>query len=128
MVYAGTDLWLSDISEAIEHWVVKDDEQQDGSRYVRAEADTGTTYIVVITHLGQEAEGRLGGPTLVTVCQPWQDSWPLQNDGPLTASYVSQHLCSDRTRLDHLNGGDLAALTLTVAYALGRKPFFDTDQ
>lgn len=130
MTYAGTDMWFSDIAEAREHWLVKDEDRvplSDGREIVtiRAEADTGSNYLVVITPLGVVGRMNAGGPVIVTVCQPWQDAWALQTDGPLTASYIGEHLCGGRARIDHLNGGDLAALTLTIAYALDRKPVFD---
>jgi hypothetical protein len=67
----------------------------------------------------------MGGPILVTVCSPWQDAWALQETGVLAASYVAGHLTQDRKVRDHLNGGDLAALTLTVAHVLDRKPGLD---
>jgi hypothetical protein len=128
--YTGSQMWQEDLDRAREHWVVLDDERvplADGREivHVRAEADTGSSYVVVVTPTGEIGRGRLGGPMLVTVYFPWQDAWSLQADGTLTSSYVAQHLSGDRHRLGHLNGGDLAALTLTVAYALGRKAVFN---
>lgn len=87
---------------------------------VNAEAGTGSRYFVVATPLSPLGRGVGGGPVLVTVLWPWQDSWCLQYGGTLALSYVAEHLTVGRYRTDRLHGGDAAALTLTVATALGR--------
>lgn len=100
-----------------------------GVRYVEAEADTGTRYVVTATRL--PVGHREGGDVLVTVLWPWQDAHTMSADtGKHTAeSYVAEHLCDGRGRGDDRPGGlggrtlppeDLAALTLTVQHALGR--------
>jgi hypothetical protein len=50
---------------------------------------------------------------------PWQAAYPLQYDGSLHMEYVMEKLSGgDRRR----NGGDVAALTLTICAALERTP------
>lgn len=88
------------------------------TRHVEAEADTGSRYVVVATRLGIGGR-REGGDVLVTVLWPWQDAWPLSAGGYLDDSYIAEHLCGGRGR--NLNGGDLAALSLTIRHALGRE-------
>ena len=73
-----------------------------------------------MTFLSQSVIDLLSVRPLVTVIWPWQDSWCLQYGGHLALSYVAEHLTGGRLRKDRLNGGDAAALTLTIAYALGR--------
>ena len=89
-------------------------------RYVEAEADTGTRYVVVATAL--PAGHREGGDVLVTVLWPWQDAHTMSADpGRTTAeSYVAEHLCDGRDRKGNLAPEDLAALTRTVHHVLGR--------
>jgi hypothetical protein len=99
---------------------------QTAVRYVEAEADTGTRYVVVASYL---PEGhREGGDVLVTVLHPWSDSHTMSPDPEkyLAESYVAEHLCAGRGRAHDgrlarvLSPEDLAALTMTVRYALGR--------
>lgn len=129
--YKGSAMWAGDMAEAEASWrVVQETTTPVGSargllgeiRFVRADAATGSNYVVITTPLDPAANAETGGPVLVTVCSPWSDSWALQRDGVLAASYVAEHLCQGRLLQDSLNGGDLAALTLTVAHALGREP------
>jgi hypothetical protein len=145
MGYAGSDLWREDVRRADENWHVTNEIRTpfevlhgtaDGGRVpiawrtaeiveVNAEAATGSRYSVVTTPLSPLMRGIGGGPVLVTVLWPWQDAWCLQDDGDLHASYVAEHLTDGRFRSDKLHGGDLAALTKTVAYALGRTAVVD---
>lgn len=90
------------------------------TRYVEAQASTGSRYAVVVTQMGLAA-GREGGPVLVTVLSPWQDAWCLAADGYLDMSYVAEHLTAGRGRGGNLHGGDLKALTMTIQHALGRE-------
>lgn len=125
--YIGSEAWEMDIKSAQDSWKVVRKEGKEGEvRVVEAEADTGSRYVVVTTPLGGMGQRALGGPVLVTVCAPWHDSWALKWDGPLTAAYVAEHLTDGRWQRKALNGGDLAALTLTVCYALGRPPHFNS--
>lgn len=133
--YVGSDQWQEHVAKAIEHWHVIA-QLQDGkagphgmaaefsddwtTRFVEAEAKTGSRYQVVATRLGG-ARIHTGGPVLISVLQPWQAAYPLQEGGPLHSSYVAEHLTGGRGRWDP-HGGDLAALTYTIAHVLGRKP------
>jgi hypothetical protein len=126
--YVGSDVWQTHVRDARSNWRVTVDARSGIAgevRYVEAEADTGSRYAVTVTRLPHAARRREGGPVLVTVTAPWQDAWALQQSGDLHASYVAEHLSGDRWRNGSLNGGDLAALTLTVAYALGRNAQVD---
>lgn len=131
MTYRGSDAWKKDVADAAENWHrIYRDEAQDPhgnmvSVAIEAEAKTGSRYVVVCTALPRAAMLREGGPVLVTVLWPWQDAWTLQWEGDLHASYVAEHLTDGRWKADTLHGGDLAALTLTIADALGREAFVD---
>jgi hypothetical protein len=129
MRYRGSEQWYADVESAKAKWVVKREEAMivyDGPkvygtvRYTEAEAGTGSRYAVCVTPLPPGANE--GGPVLVTVIQPWQDCWALQPTGFLAQSYVEEHLSAGRYLDDRLHGGDMAALLLTVAHALGREP------
>ena len=129
MTYFRSEQWYADAATAREKFVVVREEVWPGTpprcSFVEAEADTGSRYTVVVTPLGPEAAMSCGGPRLVTVVQPWQDCWALQIGGSLHESYVAEHLSGGRFRAGTLHGGDLMALTLTVAHALGREPVQD---
>lgn len=128
--YVGSEEWRTALTKAVENWTViglLEDAQpvrefvdgQWSTRLVAAEAKTGSRYEVIATWLGADAANYLGGPLLVTVMWPWQDAWCLQTDGYLHTRYVVEHFCGGRSG-NRLHAGDLAALTLTIAYALGR--------
>lgn len=89
------------------------------TRYVEAEAGTGSRYVVVVTRLGM-AQMVEGGPLLITVLWPWQDAWTMAEEGYLDQSYVLEHLTVGRGRDGRLHGGDLQALTMTIRHALSR--------
>lgn len=134
--YVGSKMWLDDVRKARANWKIVAEERRKvmpslgeavrGDEFgheivmVEAEAGTGSAYRVVVTPLGMVGRGRMGGPALVSVISPWSDTWALQYGGHLALSYVAEHLCEGRFRADRLHGGDAAALTLTIAYALGR--------
>lgn len=90
------------------------------SRWVEAEADTGSRYAVMVTWLPEEVRRREGGQVLVSVVWPWQDCKVMQDDGYLDQSYVAEHLTAGRAAEKRLHGGDLKALTMTIQHALGR--------
>lgn len=131
--YPGSANWFDDIAAAEAAWIVKAEQKQqvgDGDRRivtVRAEAGTGSNYLVVATPLGSLGERETGGPVLITVINPWQDCWSLQDDPhrTLALSYVAEHLTDGRWRSRRMHGGDVAALTLTIAHILGRKAALD---
>lgn len=133
MTYFRSEQWYKDAAEAKEKFKVVRSEgwPEDGVRenrhvrFVEAEAGTGSRYVVVATPLGPIGQGSCGGPVLVTVLWPWQDCWALQPDGTLHESYVAEHLTDGRYREGRLHGGDLMALTMTVAHALGREAVQD---
>lgn len=129
--YAESRLEAEDRSRAIERFRVVHDRRRTShyddehgrwlqSVHVVAEAGTGSRYSVVVTPLDKDSRDREGGPVVVTVLSPWTDAKVMQADGVVAASYVAEHLTAGRWRDDRLHAGDLAALTLTVAHALGR--------
>ena len=128
VINVGSPNWIHDRDEAESSWVVVREEASNVHpdaegrcvQFVEAEADTGSKYIVVATPLEVAGRAQLGGPVLVSVCSPWHDSYALQEHGLLTSSYVAEHFTAGRWRTGHLNGGDLAALTMTIDHALGR--------
>jgi hypothetical protein len=120
------EAWVEAYQNAQAHWqVIADDRLQvldeTPIRYVSAEARTGSRYSVTVTPLPIDGRRYEGGPLLVTVTSPWTDSWTLQRTGSLHVDYVAEHLTGRRAIENALHGGDLAALTLTVAYALDRE-------
>lgn len=126
----GSPVWKKEMSEAAANWdptevmLIKVEGSDHCITLVEADADTGTYYAVLVTPLSQDAEMLTGGPAMVTILAPWRDSHALQWEGDLHSNYVAEHLTAGRFR-DGLNAGDLAALTLTVASALGRKAVLD---
>lgn len=103
------------------------DGQNGAVRYVEAEADTGTRYVVTVSRLPEGA--REGGTHLVTVLWPWTDAHAMQyGDGYLAPTYVAEHLTGER--VDPRSPGapakrvygpeDFTALVLTVRHALDR--------
>lgn len=134
------EMWESDRDEAAALWRVVQEttlpcyNNHGGEfgeiRFVRADAGTGTNYVVITTPLDPAAKAETGGPVLVVVYSPWQDVWAMQRDNEdhsnvVAASYVAEHLCQGRRSKKTLHGGDLAAITLTVAHALGRQSKLD---
>ena len=116
------DGYWADVADARDHWhVLHEFHRASGDRTITvviAEADTGSRYTVVSTPLPWQAEPYLGGaPTLITLLSPWQAAYTLQDDGTLHIDYVREKL--GRRRLG-VHGGDLAAVALTVGYALRR--------
>lgn len=103
------------------------EDSMDNVRYVEAESNTGSRYAVFVTRLTSVMRDRAGGPLLVTVLWPWQDSWCLQESGVLTAEYVGEKLTCHRYKDRRVNAGDLTALTMTVAYALNRTTFLPSE-
>lgn len=108
-----------DVKEAKESFRVVASYGWDGEvRYVEAEADTGTRYAVAMALLPVGAYSFAGAPLMVSVLSPWRVAYPMQAVGELHIGYVAEKFAPrDRT----VNGGDLAALTLTIAHALGRE-------
>lgn len=126
-------IWEADTASAIAEWVIVREETwpedralpRRGVQFVETMSDTGSRYVVVATPLGPLGRSSCGGPTLVTVYSPWRDCWALQDSGLLASSYVAEHLTTVSPSPSHIHGGDLAALTLTVAHALGREAVMD---
>lgn len=123
--YIGSTSWDDDSKDAEKSWVLVHAETNCDLggreiRYVEAEADTGSRYVVVVTPLGPAGRVGLGGPALVTVCHPWTDAWALQTSGLLTSKYVAEHFTGGRWQSGKINGGDVAALTKTIAHAMSR--------
>lgn len=126
----GTATWPFTPGKVEERWIPTHDEDADplrdeSIRVIEASADTGSRYSVVVTPLPPVSRGILGASHLVSVVSPWQAAYPMQVHGELHSNYVAEKLCGDRLLSERLYGGDLAALTLTVAYALGRQPVLD---
>lgn len=107
------------VEQARAAWKVTQDWLSSQVRYVEAEADTGSRYTVTTTVLPAGAALLAGGPILVTVTAPWIAAYFLQSGGELHSSYVAEKF-APAGRDWPLHGGDLAALTLTIAYALDR--------
>lgn len=113
--------------KAVEDWHVTAVAEYDSPwpgrpvRYVEAEADTMSRYVVVATPLPTAAAAIESGPVLVTVVWPWQDSKVMQFDGMLHEGYVAEHLTDHRSADGRLSMADLMALTMTVRHALGRQ-------
>jgi hypothetical protein len=87
-------------------------------QYIEAEADTGTRYALAVALLPDGAQRFAGAPFLVSVTSPWQINYPLQALGDLHIGYVAEKFVP---RGVMGNGGDVAALTLAIAHALGRE-------
>lgn len=122
MTYYGSEQWDKDVLEAMQKFRLVHDSGPDLlRRYVSAEAGTGSRYAVVATRLPDPGPLMEGGPMVVTVLSPWQDAWAMADSGELHSSYVAEHLTAGRYRDQRLHGGDLAALTLTIAHALRRE-------
>lgn len=113
--------WRRDFDRGMENWhLIGDVMDVGGIRWVEAEARTGSRYVVCVTPLPDLVQKREGGKVLVSVVWPWQDCKVMQSDSYLDVSYVAEHLTDGRNFDRRLNGGDLAALTMTVRHALGR--------
>lgn len=130
-MYAG---WDDDAQRARSHWGVES-EFVDGldnwlgvacrdlhkgdwtTRYVEAVAKTGSRYVVMVTRLRGGEAVKEGGDRLISVVWPWQDCKVYTGDW-IEGSYVAEHLTAGRYP-DRMNGGDFAALTMTIQYALG---------
>lgn len=116
---AVDDLDAHQRRSAIENYRTIADVEDLDIRYVEAQAKTGSRYAVVATRLPRAAAEREGGRVLVTVLQPWQDSWVFQGGDYVTERYVAEHLTDGRYWSGNLHSGDLAALTMAVAQAVG---------
>ena len=123
------EAWMDDAKLAASRWRVTFEETgrvllpprnpEDAMvRYVEAEAGTGSRYVVVTTPLGPGGRQRESGPVMVTLVQPWQAAYPLFPGGYLDLSYVAEKFKGDWPR----SGGDMAAVALTLAHAMGCKP------
>jgi hypothetical protein len=87
-------------------------------RYVEAEADTGTRYSVTTAKLPVGADRWAGAPVMVSVLSPWPGAYAMQPTGELHIGYVAEKFAPKR---EFVHGGDLAALTMTIAHALRRE-------
>lgn len=91
-------------------------------RLVEAAAGTGSRFLVVVTPLGPWGQWATSGQAMVAVQHPWAGVYPMQYDGTLHSGYVQEKLVpSGRV----VNAGDLAGLTLTIGFALGRQTVID---
>lgn len=90
--------------------------------HVIAEAGTSSRYSVVVTPLGHGGRHEGGGSALVSVLSPWRSAYPFQFEDDVHWTYVTEKLAK---RNPH--GGDIAALTLTVARALGGTAILPED-
>lgn len=90
-------------------------------RYGTASAGTGSRYAVLATRVHGDIASYEGGPVVLTVLSPWQDSHAVALDGWLSQSYVAEHLTDGKGPAGKLHGGDLAALTKLIGIVLGRE-------
>lgn len=90
-------------------------------RYGTASAGTGSRYSVLVTRVHADVAAREGGPMIITVLSPWQDSYAIAEQGYLDRSYVAEKLTGGRAREGALHGGDLAAITHLIGILLGRE-------
>lgn len=88
-------------------------------RYGIASAGTGSRYAALATKVHADVASREGGPVILTVLSPWQDSHAVAVNGWLDESYVAEHLTAGRGRAGRLHADDLAALTMLLRILLG---------
>jgi hypothetical protein len=106
------DDWTEATSKFIvlQHRVVGMPQQM--SRYIHAEADTGSRYEV----LGCEMQIDWRNPHTCTyevvVMNPWVNAWPLQYGSVVYPDYAIERWGSPRGR--DMHGGDAAALTICL--------------
>jgi hypothetical protein len=118
MTYEGFwQHWLEAVNKftVLQHRVVGMPQQM--TRYIHAEADTGSRYEV----LGVEAQIDWRNPHHATyevvVMNPWINAWPLQYGSVVYPDYAIEHWGSPRGR--NMHGGDAAALTLMLNMIAG---------
>lgn len=123
--YKGSDAWFEHADEADDRWhntgTVTQDVGQDPLDerrivHVTAEAGTGSRYSVVVTPLAGGSIYEGGGEVLVSVLSPWRTCYPMQRDGDVHWRYIEEKFLPR----SECHGGDLAALTRTIARALDR--------
>lgn len=85
---------------------------------VEAQADTGSRYQVVVVRLPALAGEVLGGRWLISVIQPWQNTWTVSHrPTELAVPYLVEHLGNPHRAYDRHHGGDVRAVQLAVGVA-----------
>lgn len=120
--YYGSEPWVKAATEARDQFRVPRDVEENGVRFVEAEAGTGSRYTVVSTPLPQVAAMCLGGGShLITVVYPWSVSYMLQRGGDLHWDYLMEKFVSPAREVRKTYAGDLMALAMTIAEVTGRE-------
>ena len=109
-----------EIAKAEKNFIITEDAQSSGVRYLSATADTGWRYSIAISTLPGDGEALEGGPMLVTVTSPWTDAWALQKTGYLDVRYVDEHLSGSEGRYSR-SSVDIAILTWLIRRGLDRQ-------
>ncbi|QGJ96485.1 hypothetical protein SEA_BEATUSCOMEDENTI_46 [Arthrobacter phage BeatusComedenti] len=109
-----------DFKKAEEVWGVYSGDSTTESVWVEAEAQTGSKYVVMISKVPELMSRSVGATHLVSIIQPWQVCYPIGGLYELTPDYVMEKFRNPSRDPRNVHGGDLAALTKTINYAIGK--------
>lgn len=110
--------WLKAVEKfkVVQYWI------GNGIDYIHAEADTGSKYEVFSTHIWSDWRTKANPTCFVTVANPWKTVWTTTWESWAYPDYVMEHWRSPyRTSLEHMHGGDMAAITICINAVLGHE-------
>lgn len=105
--------FMVDGAEAVKNFRVVASVVLGPSRWIVAEADTGSRYVMLAQHVGKAA-WLFGAPWVVTVHQPWERTYAVQESGFMAVTYFAEKLGRPGARLSDLHGGDVFALMMCL--------------
>jgi hypothetical protein len=108
----------ADYEKALNAWYVYSGDSTTECVWVEAEARTGSKYVVQISKVPGIPSDNGNGTHLVSVVQPWQTCWPITGLEQLHESYVLERFRNPARGMADVHGGDLAAITQTINYAI----------
>jgi hypothetical protein len=89
------------------------------TRYLHAEADTGSRYEIISTEMLSPFR-RADGPTnFISVVLPWAAVWTADHGSIIYPNYALEHWRSPRRTLNEMHGGDSAALPIGLNIICG---------